>query len=64
MADAHTYSLMKAPQMLKCSVVDKDLFQQIRQEQDASILNESETWLKTDAYRKENKKEKHLPKSV
>lgn len=27
LADAHTYSLMKAPQMLKCSVLDRDLFQ-------------------------------------
>lgn len=64
LADAHTYALMKAPNMLRCSIVDKVLFRQIREEQDASILNESETWLKKDVYRKENKKEKVLPKSV
>lgn len=26
LSDAHTYALMKSPSLLKCSIVDKELF--------------------------------------
>lgn len=41
LADAHTYALMKMPSLLKCSLVDKEFFNQIRDEQNQSLLNQS-----------------------
>jgi hypothetical protein len=39
LSDAHTYSLMKAPSLLQTSIVSRELYIQIREEQDGSILN-------------------------
>lgn len=55
LSDAHTYALMKAPALLNLSIVSKDFYQQIRSEQESSMLNQSETWLKSDAYRNKPK---------
>jgi hypothetical protein len=56
--DAFTYGQMKQMSYLQCSIVDKDLFKRIRDEQEEDGLNCSKTWLKTDSYRKESKEPK------
>ncbi len=55
MNDAFTYGQMKQMSYLQCSIVDKDLFKRIRDEQEEDDQNCSKTWLKTDLYRKESK---------
>lgn len=58
LTDAFTYGQMKQMSYLQCSIVDKDLFKRIRDEQQANDLNSSKTWLQTDCYRKESKEAK------
>jgi hypothetical protein len=36
-------------------VVSSELFTQIRKEQEQSVLNQSETWLKSDSYRQDKR---------
>ena len=60
LADAKLYANQKQ-KTLHCSLVAKDLYETIRKEQEQSILNQSQTWFKNDAYRSEKAKVK-LPK--
>jgi hypothetical protein len=51
LGDAFSYSQMKQLGFLNCSIVDKDMYKKIRDEQEESDLNQSQTWLSNDAYR-------------
>ena len=44
--------------------MDKDTFEIIRSEQDQSELNSSQTWLKRNLFRKEDKEVKGIPKRL
>ena len=44
--------------------MDKDTFEIIRSEQDQSELNSSQTWLKKNLFRKEDKEVKGIPKRL
>ena len=44
--------------------MDKDTFEIIRSEQDQSELNSSQTWLKRNLFRKEEKEVKGIPKRL
>lgn len=41
---------------LEISIVDKNYFKHIREEQDTSNINQSQTWLKDKSSRKDDKK--------
>jgi hypothetical protein len=42
---------MKASRKLKCSILSREMFLMIREEQIASANNQSTTWLKKDVYK-------------
>lgn len=51
LADAKSYAEMKASRKLKCSILSREMFLMIREEQIASANNQSTTWLKKDVYK-------------
>jgi hypothetical protein len=60
--DAAKYARAKLQHCLKCSIVDRETFALIRNEQDSSEFNRSRLWENLDTYRKE--KRDKLPSKV
>lgn len=61
--DAQVYAMQKAPKYVQCTVVPKERYKQFREEQSCSVMNQSQSFIASDAYRIKNAKKANKTKS-